>query len=70
MMEHFSLSVAHYFWRITENFSSPNAHGDLRVSPPLIAYQHIVPWKTVDCNPGKDFRFDVTLTAYESEHFD
>lgn len=56
--------------KITESFSSQISHCGVYFSPALVARKYIVPCKIVDCSPGKNFRFDVTLMAHESEHLD
>lgn len=43
--------------RITESFSSHISHFGINFSPALVA---CLPCRIVDCNLGKNFRFDVS----------
>lgn len=56
--------------KITESFSSPISHFGINFSPALVAYKYTAPCRIVDCNLGKNFRFDVTLMDHESECLD
>lgn len=61
IMANFPLWIAYLFWRvlvrITESFSSHISHFGINFSPALVA---CLPCRIVDCNLGKNFRFDVS----------
>ena len=56
--------------RITKSFSVHISHFDINFSAVLVVYKYTAPCRIVDCNLGKNFRFDVTLMDHESECLD